>query len=58
MFEGATALGALVGPLLGVEALVAIAVGAGGEGLPTQATLVGALASVDLPVLVQPDRVT
>lgn len=54
VFEGATALGALMGPLLGVEALVAVAVGPGSVGLPAQATLVGALAGVDLSVLVQP----
>lgn len=45
---------ALVGPPPGAAALVAIAVGAGGERLPAQATAVGALAGVGLPVPVQP----
>lgn len=54
VFEGATALGALVGPLLGAAALVAAAGGPGGVGPRAQATRVGALAAVGLQVLAQP----
>lgn len=53
MFEGLPTLCTLVGTAFGVELLVPVMVGPGGEGLPAQAARIGLLSGVDLPVLVQ-----